>query len=214
VRPGERGFRRFLPGAEDQHGAERTLAVLFLDVRGFTRLSQAKLPYDVVFILNRLFDVIGREIEAERGWIDKYLGDGLMAVFGRELGPEQGCRQALRAARRIDLSLDRANEELASELGPARLEIGMGIHVGPMVVGQIGYRDTAAMTVIGRTVNAASRLESLTKEEGCQLIASADVMRLAGTGGAFPHKSVAVRGLDEPLDVVLVARARELAEAR
>jgi adenylate cyclase len=211
VRAGEMSFRRMLMGRDEQYGAERTLAILFLDVRGFTRLSQSKLPYDVVFILNRLFDIVGREIEAERGWIDKYLGDGLMAVFGRELGPEEGCRQALRAASRIDIALDRANEELSSELGGMRLEIGIGIHVGPMVVGEIGYRDTAAMTVIGRTVNAASRLEALTKEEGCQLIVSADVMRLAGGGASLARKSVAVRGLDEPLDIVLVPRARDLA---
>ncbi len=211
VKSGEMRLRKLLRGSGDAHGAERTLAVMFLDIRGFTSLSQAKLPYDVVFILNRLFDFIGREIEAERGWIDKYLGDGLMAVFGRELGPEEGCRQALRAARRIDLVLDRANDELASELGGVPVQVGIGLHVGPMVIGEIGYRDTAAMTVIGRTVNASARLEAMTKEEGCQLIASAQLMQLAGVRiERFVVKSAKVRGLDEPLEVVLVPRARDL----
>lgn len=196
--------------SQDAQGVERPLAVLFLDIRGFTNMSQDKLPYDVVFILNRMFAAIGQAIQQEGGWIDKYLGDGLMAVFGRDSGPEAGCQQALRAARRIDLALDKVNADLESELKEP-LRIGMGIHVGPLVLGAIGHDHTAAMTVIGRTVNAAARLEAATKDMKCQVALSAEVARQAGVDlSAFETRSISVRGLDEPLDVIAVRSGRDL----
>jgi adenylate cyclase len=195
------------PGAQ---GVERTLAVLFLDTRGFTMISETRLPYDVVFILNRLFAEVGEAIKRHGGVIDKYMGDGLMAIFGAAAGPEAGCRQALRAASAIDIALDRLNREIMGEVGRP-LRIGIGIDVGPLVVGHIGHADTASVTVIGNTVNAASRLEALTKEKGCQLIVAADVLTLAGVSlEAFPREEVTIRGLSAPRTVVLVGRAREL----
>lgn len=199
-----------LATADEAHGVERKLAVLFLDVRGFTRLSEKRLPYDVVYLLNQFFGAVGTAIQAQGGWIDKYLGDGLLAVFGRESGPEAGCRQALAAARDIDLALDRLNVHLAPELGEP-LRIGIGIHAGDLVVGHIGHADTATITVIGSTVNVASRLESLTKDEGVQLIVSRVAADMAGwdpTG--FATDTVAVRGHSAGLAVILVPRARDL----
>ncbi len=191
-------------------GIERNLAVLFLDTRGFTKISETRLPYDVVFILNRLFAQVGEAIERHDGVIDKYLGDGLMAIFGGRAGEAAGCRQALRAARDIDLGLDGLNREIASEIG-VPLKIGMGIDVGPLVVGQIGHVGTASVTVIGNTVNAASRLEALTKDKGCQLIVATDVLAHAGLRlDAFPREDVAIRGLSAPRSVALIGRARDL----
>ena len=191
-------------------GVERTLAVLFLDIRGFTNWSQAKLPYDVVFILNRTFAVAGDAITAHRGWVDKYMGDGLMAVFGHEDGANAGCVQALESARAIDLAMDELNEELKDELGE-ELRIGMGIHVGPLVMGEIGHEESAAMTVIGRSVNTASRLEAMTKDHGCQLIVSHAAFQRSGAAVKdLRPQAVSVRGLDDPLEVVAIGRARDL----
>jgi adenylate cyclase len=196
--------------AAEVRGVEKTLAVLFLDTRGFTAISEARLPYDVVFILNRLFAEVGEAIRRHGGTIDKYLGDGLMAIFGAEAGEAAGCRQALGAARDIDIALDRLNHEIMDEIGMP-LRVGMGLDVGPLVVGHIGHADTASVTVIGSTVNAASRLEALTKEKGCQLIVAADVAERAGLALAgFPREEVAIRGFTAPRAVVLIARAREL----
>jgi adenylate cyclase len=181
--------------SEEGQGVERTLAVLFLDVRGFTAMSQDKLPYDVVFIRNRLF---------------ADLGDGLMAVFGRDTGAADGCQRAIRAARKIDLALDQVNQELESELDEP-LKIGMGLHVGSLVLGEIGHDHTAAMTVIGRTVNAASRLESATKDMQCQFVMSTEAANLAGLDlKGLKTRSVTVRGLTKPLRVVSVESARHL----
>jgi adenylate cyclase len=191
-------------------GTERRLAVLFLDTRGFTQISEARLPYDVVFILNRLFAEVGEAIRRNGGDIDKYLGDGLMAIYGVRDGEDAGCRHALRAARDIDLALDRLNHEIMDEIGRP-LRIGMGIDVGPLVVGHIGYAETASMTVIGNTVNAASRLESLTKEKSCQLVVAVEVLRRAGVPlDAFPREEVTIRGFSAPHAVSLIARARDL----
>ena len=210
VEPRNAGQVRVVGTSSDDQGVERILAIMFLDVRGFTNMSENRLPYDVVFILNRFFAALGHAISVEGGWIDKYLGDGLMAVFGRETGTEQGCRQALAAARAIDLALDEVNRELKTELGEP-LKIGLGVHVGPLVIGRIGHATTAAVTVIGRTVNAASRLESLTKEKGCQLIISREVAEAVGWQPAdMRAQSVQVRGLTEPLDIWLFDRARDL----
>ncbi|MGI9383539.1 MAG: adenylate/guanylate cyclase domain-containing protein, partial [Methyloligellaceae bacterium] len=210
VNPTTSGGPHRLLSRGDAEGVERTCAVLFLDVRGFTNLSQDKLPYDVVFILNRLFAAAGGAITRNGGWIDKYLGDGLMAVFGQSCGPEEACRQALHAADAIDQALDDVNRDLRDEL-PSPLRVGIGIHVGPLVLGEIGYEETASMTVIGRTVNAAARLEAATKEAGCQLIVSLDAACLAGLdGNALNPETVTVRGLTDPLEVIFVARARDL----
>ncbi len=191
-------------------GVEKSVAILFLDVRGFTRLSEHRLPFDVVFLLNQFFASVGEAIRSEGGWIDKYMGDGLMAVFGRDRGVAAGCREALAAARAIDLALDDLNRRLAAELAEG-IRIGIGIHAGPVVIGRIGDSASAALTVIGRTVNEASRLEALTKDKDCQLIMSRLVAEHAGldlTG--FRTETIDVRGAAARIDIVIVASARDL----
>ena len=209
VRPSRSStLQSFLSGASE--GIERDLVVLFFDVRGFTRLSAERLPYDIVFLLNQLFEAVGSVIIAEGGWIDKYLGDGLMAVFGRNCDITSACYQALSAARAIDLALDEVNESWQNETGES-LRIGMGIHAGPLVIGRIGAEKSASLTVIGRVVNTAARLEDLTKEKNCQLILSATVADITGldTTG-FTHENTPIRGLPDPLDIVIIPRARDL----
>ncbi len=210
LRPTTTGFASRDFSGSKARGEERELAILFLDVRGFTSMSAGKLPYDVVFILNQLFDATGEAIQANGGWIDKYLGDGLMAVFGKEGSAQSGSIQALRAAREIDLALDDVNAAIGEEAGGA-IKIGMGLHVGPLILGEIGHTGSSAMTVIGRTVNAAARLEALTKQMQCQLIISTQIAAHAELPPlAYPRKTVQVRGIPEPLEVFCLPRARDL----
>jgi adenylate cyclase len=210
VAPAAAATRRAHAGANEAAGVERVLAIMFLDVRGFTRISESRLPYDIVFLLNQFFGVIGAAIEAEDGWIDKYLGDGLLAVFGRDCDAQNACRQALRAARRIDTALDDLNARLTAEFGD-RLNVGIGIHAGPLVLGRVGHAGSAALTVIGRTVNTAARLESLTKDKTCQLIVSRDAVQAAGWDAkGFPAERIQVRGTTEAVEVIIVSRGRDL----
>jgi adenylate cyclase len=191
-------------------GVEKTLAVMFVDLRDFTRLSEKRLPFDIVYILNEFFGVVGEAITRHGGWIDKFLGDGLLAVFGQRDGVEAGCRQALRTARDIDLALDGINAKLEAELGHP-LAVGIGIDAGPLLVGRIGYGENVDFTVVGNPVNVASRLEALTKEKGMQVMLSGEVARQAGW---HPDASVVmqaeVRGVAAPLEVIGIGRGRDL----
>jgi adenylate cyclase len=194
----------------DSQNIERILALMFLDIRNFTRHMEQKLPYDVVYLLNEFFAATGGAITTNGGTIDKFLGDGLLAVFGQRHGPEAGCRQALRAARAIDLALDHFNANLASELGEP-IQIGIGIHAGPLLLGRIGWGKVVDMTVIGHTVNAASRLEALTKAKGCQLVISRDVAEFAGWEPASSSgESIEVRGIAKPIEIICIAQGRDL----
>lgn len=194
----------------DGAGVEKPLAVMFLDLRDFTELSSRRLPYDVVFILNEFFAAAGRAIETHGGWIDKFLGDGLLAVFGQHVGMETGARQVLRAARAIDIALDQVNARLSGEIGQL-LRIGIGVHTGNLLLGRIGYGDSIALTVIGNAVNVASRLEALTKQYGMQIIISSDLAKLAGSLGEDATEfTVEVRGVSAPMQVVGLKRARNI----
>jgi adenylate cyclase len=138
------------------------------------------------------------------------LGDGLLAIFGQHQGVEAGCRQALRAARAIDLALDHVNAKLSAEVGRP-LRVGMGVHAGPLLLGRIGYGEAVDLTVVGNAVNVASRLEALSKERDCQIVMSADVAQHAGCLDDFPSSmTVNVRGVGEPMQVIAVARGRDL----
>ncbi len=165
--------------ADHRPGLEQEIAVLFADLRGFTRIAEHKLPYDVVFLLNRYFEVVGTAIEKAGGVANQFTGDGVMALFGLDTGPEAGARQALAASRDLVLALGELSRELAHEL-PAPLRIGIGIHVGSAVVGRMGYGAGVYLTAVGDTVNLASRLEQLTKEYDCELVISEDAARWAG----------------------------------
>ena len=191
-------------------GIEKLLAVFVLDLRDFTRLAQSKLPHDIVFLLNELFAAGGSAIALHEGWIDKFMGDGLLAVFGDKHGIEIGCRQALRAARAIDLALDHINAKMEAELGRP-LRIGIGIEAGSLLMGRIGYGPNVDVTVIGSAVNVASRLEAISKEKGAQIVISLEVARLAGWNPPPELVStVNVRGLNEPIEIVAIGRGRDL----
>ncbi len=191
-------------------GSEREIAILFADIRGFTSLSEGRLPYDVVFILNRYFAAVGRSVETAGGRVDKFLGDGVMALFGVESGAREGCRGALAAARLISERMGELNISLRDEIEQP-LRIGIGIHAGPIIVGEMGYGLASSITAIGDAVNTASRLEELTKEFGCELVVSEAVTARAGLDlAAFPRHEVEIRGKREMLAVRTLASAAEL----
>ncbi|TNC15183.1 adenylate/guanylate cyclase domain-containing protein [Methylobacterium terricola] len=195
----------------DVAGIEREVAILFIDIRGFTPLSERKLPFDVVFILNRFFEAAGREIEAAGGWIGGYAGDGLLALFTHPDGIGPACRAAFAAAGRVDAAVTELNRQLAAEL-PAALRMAMGLHAGPLVLGRLGYGASRGMSVIGPAVNLASRLESLAKAADMQLVASEEAARRAGLAlDGLRIETVSVRGVAAPLPVVYAPRAGDLA---
>jgi adenylate cyclase len=193
-------------------GSEREIAILFADIRGFTALSEGRLPYDVVFILNRYFAAMGRAVESAGGRVDKFIGDGIMALFGVSDEIAGGCRAALAAARLMSLRLVELNEALRAELSEP-LRIAIGIHAGPAIVGEMGYGSATTITAIGDSVNTASRLEGLAKEYGAELVVSGEIVARTGIdllGGR--QVDIEIRGRQERLSVVVFDRASDLPE--
>jgi adenylate cyclase len=201
---------------DDFHsGKEREIAVLFADIRGFTQFSEQRLPYDVVFLLNRYFRAMGEAVIAAGGHLDKFIGDGVMALFGVDGKGGNAAAQALDAARRMSINLADMNASFGEEL-KAPLRIGIGIHYGPAIVGEMGFGTIHTLTAVGDTVNTASRLETATKELNCQLVISETVLRAAELPEALGRMhEIELRGRTATLHVCAIknAAAMEL-EAR
>ena len=191
-------------GHELAVGSERSIAVMFVDLRGFTAFSEKRLPYDVVFILNRYFRSVGLAVEGAGGRIDKFIGDGVMALFGLDCEPARAAEQALQAARGIALALADLNQGLAGELEQP-LRVGIGLHAGTAIVGELGHGKATSLTAIGDTVNTASRLEALSKDLGAQLVVSLEVLQQSGIGEPVGQRhEVQVRGREQPIIVYAV----------
>ncbi|MBV8659715.1 MAG: adenylate/guanylate cyclase domain-containing protein [Burkholderiales bacterium] len=201
------GFARTL----NAQGTEREIAVLFADLRGFTQLSEHKLPYDVVFMLNRYFAEMGRAIEEAGGRVDKFIGDGVMALFGLNCPLDVACRQAIAAVAQMSVRLDELNRLLKEDLSRP-LRIGIGLNAGPAIVGEMGFGSAVTMTAIGDTVNTASRLEAQCKALECELIMAESVAKGAriSVEGLARHE-MAVRGRESSIVAYAVKDARSCA---
>jgi adenylate cyclase len=197
-------------GTDARQGREQELAVLFADLRGFTRMAENKLPYDVVFVLNRYFEAVGTAITQAGGVTNQFTGDGVMALFGIESGPATGSRQALAAARAMVEGLTALNRELATDLG-SPLRIGIGIHTGPAVVGRMGWGESFYLTAVGDTVHVAARLEQATKDYDAQLVVSELVARHARVDlSGFPAHNLTVRNRAGQVLVRVIDRVANL----
>lgn len=163
---------------ENLSGVEKETVIMFCDLRGFTSLSESRMPFDVVFILNKYFKLVTDAVEENKGRVDKFIGDGVMAIFDKDETISRNCKNGLKGAAKITELLNELNDELSNEnIDPLRL--GIGIHCGNAIIGKMGYGDASSDTAIGDTVNVASRLEQLTKDYSCQLMFSSTVAEKA-----------------------------------
>jgi adenylate cyclase len=153
---------------------------------------------------------MGHAVEAAGGRIDKFIGDGVMALFGLDTGVEAGCREALAAARDMAERMEILNRALVHDISEP-LRIGIGIHTGPAIVGEMGYGTAISITAVGDSVNTASRIESLTKTYACQLVVSEAVVLRAGIDlPDAPRHEIEIRGRVERLVVRTFTSARDL----
>ncbi|MCC8935669.1 2Fe-2S iron-sulfur cluster binding domain-containing protein [Bradyrhizobium sp. Arg68] len=155
---------------------ELDVAVLFCDIRNFTSQTEHSLPYDVVYFLNGHFSAAAEVVLNNNGLVDKYIGDGLLAIFGiRGEPPDVACRNAVRAAIAMQDAAQRLSPIFERDLGIS-LCIGIGVHFGPVILGRIGHPGKRQLTVIGNTVNAASRIERMTKQLDAPILLSESVV--------------------------------------
>ena len=161
-------------------GSERPITVVFVDLRGSTTIGEAKLPYDVLYLLNQFFHEMTKALIATNGHYSQFTGDGLMALYGlNESDPAKGAADAIRRAREMLAALDRLNRQLKNEMSQP-LRIGIGIHHSEAIVGTMGPPKSQIVTAIGDTVNTCARLESLTKDYDCPVIVSRQAAEAAG----------------------------------
>jgi len=189
---------RLLTEGSDKSSNIRHVAVMFVDFRGFTAGARIRTPQEVVDRLDGAFAVLVEILDRHGGIVNKFLGDGFLALFGAPIESQDAVREAVAAAREMLAAMDAINK--ASDWP---LRIGIGIHCGEVVAGNIGSPRRKEYTVIGDTVNFASRVEALNKEFNSQLLISSAVCEALGEDGhdAKSLGPVAVKGYDRPISV-------------
>ncbi len=195
----------------------QNVAVLFVDIVGFTAFADARTPEEVVRTLRDFHALMEQEVFRHNGTLDKYLGDGLMATFGTPFVGKADASNALRCAQAMIAAADRWNNQRKTA-GETPIRVSFGLNYGPVVLGDIGLT-CLEFAVIGSTVNAASRLEALTRALDCALVASDDLIKRAKTelGSAdaafrplIAQAAQTIRGLEQPIAIWTQTRAGEL----
>jgi len=183
-------------------GVRQPVAVLFSDLRGFTSYAEKLSPEELVRELNAYLEEMVAVITAHGGVVDKYIGDGIMAVFGAPRTRPDDAARALQTARALVAALEAHNRRRSLE-GRPPLKMGVGVHFGAVVAGNIGTLEHAQYTIIGDTVNLAARMEGATKDLGVPVLVSRSLKDAAGDAGVdlVPLGSLAVRGRDEAVEV-------------
>jgi adenylate cyclase len=157
-------------------GRRETVAVLFADIVAFTRMAELMAPEDVLAMLREFHTRMTAQIFASGGTVDQYMGDGILAVFGATAASPNDAASALNCAEMMLETLERWNQEREKK-GDARLDIGIGLNYGPVVLGDVGSEYGMSFTAIGDTVNTAARLQVLTRSLKTQLVVADAVVR-------------------------------------
>ena len=193
---------RLLATQTDPPSEMREVCVLFLDIRGFTAMSRKRPADQTVALLNDFFAEMVEIVDRHHGIVNKFLGDGFLALFGAPLEDPKAADNALASARAMLTAVDDWNRRRPDRM----LRVGIGIHTGQAVTGTVGSPQRKEYTVIGDTVNLAARLEQLTKDTGARLLVSSSVHDAAsGADGAADLGPLEVRGYDEAVRVWRVA---------
>src|SRR5690349_9847300 len=180
-------------------GVSQTITILFADIRGFTRISEHAPPEKIVNLLNRYFSAMTDIIFAHGGTLDKYLGDGLMALFGAPTATPQDASNALNAAVAMQRRVLSINQELRNE-GLHEIGVGMGLHTGEVTVGYIGSERRSEYTAIGDAVNTASRLE--TNARGGEILISDATAKAAHSRYKLqPREPIMVKNRQQPVNL-------------
>jgi adenylate cyclase len=182
-------------------GEERYIVSMFVDMRASTRLAEARLPFDTIFLVNRFLGAASQAVVDAGGQPNQFIGDGLLALFGLDVDAATACRQAINAAAMVAANVEHLNYQFVTDLREP-IQFGIGIHGGDVVIGDIGYRERTVFTALGDPVNVAARLQDMTKSLECQVIISDEVCRTAGIeSDALGRTQVEIRGREEGMTI-------------
>lgn len=199
-------FRSPAAAQERPQGEEREVAILFVDLRRWSGLSERQWPVDLSWVLDQYFEIVGQAVRDAGGLANQFIGDSVMAIFGLETDLATACRQAVRASVLIDQRMQEWSGVFEAQFGQP-LDFGIGLHAGRAVVGRVGFEHTTTFTAVGEVVNTASRLQEYTKSAQARLVLSLEVAQQAGlASGLGAPREVQVRGRAAPLQVLQVAR--------
>ncbi len=202
-----------MSGKVNLGGETRTATILFSDIRDFTSLCESQAPEAILGFLNHYLSEVSSAIEEHKGVVDKYIGDAVMALFGAPVSSEHDVNNALLAALAMRSRVEQMNNASRSS-GTPELKTGIGIHSGEVVAGNLGSLNRMNYTVIGDTVNLASRLESLTKQYDVSTIVSEETRNL-GVGFIYRELDlVRVKGKNKPVRIYeLLGLAGQLSDS-
>ncbi|MBV8590809.1 MAG: 2Fe-2S iron-sulfur cluster binding domain-containing protein [Acetobacteraceae bacterium] len=189
-----------LSGVAAGEGKELEVAILFSDIRNFTTQCEKSLPHDIVHFLNRYFAAAAEPVLNNNGFVDKYVGDGILAVFGiRGESSTSTCQNAVRAALGMQDAAQRLRPVFEHDFNIS-IRIGIGIHFGTVILGRIGHPGKRDITVIGDPVNTACRLEDMSKELDVPILLSDSIVaHLPGALRLRPSTKVQLKGRDEQI---------------
>jgi adenylate cyclase len=188
------------PEAISMKGESREMTVLFSDIRGFTQISEGLDPQQLTQMMNEFLTPMTQIIHSNRGTIDKYMGDAIMAFWGAPLRNKNHAQHALNAALQMNASMKEISEKFEAKGWPA-IRMGFGLNTGDMVVGNMGSSFRMAYTVMGDSVNLASRIEGLTKNYGADIIVSEFVKSQTSDMTYRELDIVRVKGKDRPVAI-------------
>ncbi|TDF37561.1 adenylate/guanylate cyclase domain-containing protein [Alteromonadaceae bacterium M269] len=191
---------------------EDNVAILFIDIRGFTGLSENMNPQELMNFLNSYFLRMNEPIHKNLGFIDKFIGDAIMALFDHPNGTnQQKAIDSLQAAIDLRTAIDLYNQHRQNSNYPP-ISVGIGIHFGPVIFGTVGSEDRMDTTVIGDAVNIASRIEALTTHYQADIIVSAQTLETANTAYRYNHRLldwVRVKGRQQPVKIYEVIQHQD-----
>lgn len=186
------------------------VALLFIDLRDFHKLASDKSPEDIVSILNRFFDLIGSAAIGYGGWIDNYLGDGILIVYKNDINPEQAVKKAIKSIGAIRAALSKLNKELNKKVKQP-LQIGIGLHSGPALIANLGHKKSSSKRIVGPAVKITYKLEELCKEKKVQIIMTAEAARSAGVVlDGYTTEYVVLRDHNIPIEVLCFSARQKM----
>ncbi|MCH7515603.1 MAG: adenylate/guanylate cyclase domain-containing protein [Bacteroidetes bacterium] len=187
-------------------GEEKQMALFFLDIRNFTPFIEQHLPFDVIHIIRRLNIMFNDIIVKHKGKIIEFTGDGFYAVFGFDEPIKEAVNNAYTAGKQILDSLIRLNENYITKYFDHKIDVGIGLHAGKVIVGKTGVKEYNPYTVMGFPVNVAARLESATKELNNNFIISDYAYKFLSENNSVTQKQIKLKGVSEPFCVRLMGK--------